>query len=225
MSESLQSFTSWAKAKGVVANPNGSYAGQCVSLVQQYLYRCYDVPYRARGNAKDFVPPKFHKVSGNYQAGDILRYGANYGGGYGHIGLIDEIGWWLDQNGVKRRAVGTSRYPFSGWNAVYRPDSPVRATDSASKASNGTNWNTKGIPAGATPQSATFRATTTRNIRRAPGLSGEIARTLDAGATVRYDCYVDADNFRWVSYVGYSGKRCYVAVRRLSDNKRYGACY
>jgi len=29
----------------------------------------------------------------------------------------------------------------------------------------------------------------------------------------------------WVSWVGASGNRNYTAVRRLSDNKRYGRCY
>lgn len=219
MSKSLAEFTAWARAEGVVANPNGSYPGQCVSLIQQYLNQCYDVPYKARGNAKDFVPPKFHQVSGNYAPGDILRYGRNMGGGYGHIGMIDESGRWLDQNGVRRRAVGTASRPFSGYSVIFRPDNAVATSKSASGSDTS-------IPAGAVRQVATFRATTNRNIRRAPSLSGEIVGVFTAdGVGQRYDCYIDADGFRWVSWIGASGHRNYTAVRRLSDNKRYGVCY
>lgn len=218
MSKSLSEFTAWARAKGVVANPNGSYPGQCVSLIQQYLNQCYDVPYKARGNAKDFIPPKFHQVSGGYAPGDIIRYGRNMGGGYGHIGMIDENGHWLDQNGVRRRAVGTASRPFGGYNAIFRPDNAV-AVSRPAQTSNA------GIPAGAVRQVATFRATVDRNIRRSPSLNGEIAGTFTNGATQRYDCYIDADGFRWVSWIGASGHRNYCAEKRLRDGKRYGVCY
>jgi len=33
----------------------GSYKGQCVSLIQQYLNKVFDVPYVARGHAKDWA--------------------------------------------------------------------------------------------------------------------------------------------------------------------------
>ena len=91
---SLEEFENWALSQGQVANPNGTYPGQCVSLTQQYLDKCYGIPYAPRGNAKDFIPPKFHRLSGtsDLQPGDIVRYGANYGGGYGHIGITMAVG-------------------------------------------------------------------------------------------------------------------------------------
>lgn len=222
---SLDSFGAWALAQGQVANPNGTYPGQCVSLTQQYLYMCYGVPYAPRGNAKDFVPPEFHRLAGvnDLQPGDIVRYGANYGGGYGHIGIIDVNGKFLDQNGTVAMRVAVRNTPFSGIESVYRPDNRCALYDAQPATS---NWNTKGIPTGATPQNGTFKASVNRNIRRQPGLNGEIISTIfTAGATQKYDCYVDADNFRWVSWIGASGNRNYTAVRRLSDNKRYGQCY
>lgn len=121
MSKSLQQFREWSVAKKKVANPNGTYPGQCVSLVQQYLTQVFNIPFAPRGNAKDFVPPTFKRVTGAVKKGDIIRYGSNYGGGYGHIGLIDDDGYYLDQNGIRVLAVGRQRYPFSGINAIYRP--------------------------------------------------------------------------------------------------------
>ena len=119
--------------------------------------------------------------------------------------------------------VAVRNTPFSGIESVYRPDNRCVLGDTQPVAG---NWNTKGIPAGATPQNGTFKASVNRNIRRQPGLNGEIISTIfTAGSTQKYDCYVDVDNFRWVSWVGKSGNRNYTAVRRLSDNKRYGQCY
>jgi len=117
---SLQQFREWAVKNGKVANPDGSYKGQCVSLIQQYLKQVFGIPYKPRGNAKDFVPPGFVRVS-NLRPGDIVRYGSNYGGGYGHIGLIDDTGAYLDQNGIRVLAVGRQGKPFSGIQAIFRP--------------------------------------------------------------------------------------------------------
>lgn len=117
---SLQQFREWAVKNKSVATPAGTYKGQCVSLIQQYLKQVFNIPFQARGNAKDFTPPGFVRVS-NLRPGDIVRYGANYGGGYGHIGLIDDTGAFLDQNGTRVLAVGRRSTPFSGINAIFRP--------------------------------------------------------------------------------------------------------
>ena len=123
----LAEFVSWGLTQGSVANPepNYKYKGQCVSLIQQYLYQVFGMPFKARGNAKDWadnIPEGFIKLSSNValKKGDILVYGSNYGGGYGHIGLIDVNGKFYDQNGVKRLAVGYRENPFSGYICVLR---------------------------------------------------------------------------------------------------------
>jgi len=120
---SLQEFREWIVKRGRVGNPgkgNNSYVGQCVSAVQCYLYYVHNVEYASRGNAKDFTPPGFVRVS-NLRPGDIVRYGSNYGGGYGHIGIIDDTGYFLDQNGARVLAVNRMSSPFSGINAIFRP--------------------------------------------------------------------------------------------------------
>lgn len=219
----LFDFGATMMASGRVGNPQvGTYIGQCVSLIQQYLYLCFCVDYAPRGNAKDFVPPKFHRVTdGTIQKGDIIRYGSNYGGGYGHIGMIVWSGNYMDQNGVRPLAIGKRSTPFAGIESVWRPDNGIELGGPS-----GTNsWDTQGIPAGTTPENGTFLAHVNRNIRRSPSLGGEIVATFTEGSTQKYDCKVEADGFMWVSWVGASGHRNYTAVRRLSDNKRYGQCY
>lgn len=175
MSKSLESFTAWASAMHVVSNPVvNTYPGQCVSLVQQYLYQVFDIPYAPRGNAKDFIPPTFNRVTGGYRAGDIIRYGANYGGGYGHIGLIDENGQWIDQNGVVRLAVGRRSTPLSGWESVWRPTKPFAVKN----------------PIGGI---ALVRKATA-NVRTAPNSTSQVTSTLTLGQTFAYDYKVTGES-------------------------------
>lgn len=223
MGMTLFDFGATMMASGRVGNPQvGTYVGQCVSLIQQYLYLCFGVDYAPRGNAKDFVPPKFHLVTdGTLKKGDIVRYGSNYGGGYGHIGMIVWSGVYMDQNGVRPLAIGKRDTPFPNYESVWRPDNGIEM--GGPKANN--PWDVDGIPTGATPETGTFKASVNRNIRREPNLGGEIVATFTAGATQKYDCKVEADGFMWVGWLGASGHRSWTAVRRLSDDKRYGSCY
>lgn len=223
MGMTLFDFGATMMASGRVGNPQvGTYIGQCVSLIQQYLYLCFGVDYAPRGNAKDYVPPKFHRVTdGSIQKGDIIRYGADYGGGYGHIGMIVWSGNYMDQNGVRPLAIGKRSQPFGNIESVWRPDNGIELGG----PSGSNNWDTPDIPAGAIPENGTFLAHVNRNIRRAPNLGGEIVETFTEGSKQKYDCKVEADGFMWVGWLGASGHRSWTAVRRLSDNKRYGSCY
>lgn len=125
----LTEFLNWAIEQGSVANPepNNKYKGQCVSLIQQYLYRVFDKPFSAYGNAKDWIynyPTNyFTKLSANtkLQPGDVLVYGASYGGGYGHMMIVSYDNKYYDQNGVKRLAVGYRNTPFINYQCVLRP--------------------------------------------------------------------------------------------------------
>jgi len=124
----LAEFGSWGLRQGQVANPppNNKFLGECVSLIQQYLYRVFGIPFQAHGHAKDWeynVPNGFTKLPAitPLQKGDILVYGSNYGGGYGHIGLIDVNNKYYDQNGIVGRRISYRNTPFSGYRCVLRP--------------------------------------------------------------------------------------------------------
>lgn len=130
----LRNFGSWALAQGQVGNPgSNSYVGQCVSLVQQLLDKVFGIPFKARGNAKDWannadVLSHFNKlpVGTKLIPGDILVYGANYGEGYGHIGFIDCNGKFFDQNGVKSEYTGYRDRPFINYICVLRCKTPFK---------------------------------------------------------------------------------------------------
>ncbi len=98
----LREFEKWALAQGSVANPEPDcgFKGQCVSLVQQYLYNVCGIKFKARGNAKDWannIIEGWDKLSATTQlkAGDILVYTS---GEYGHIVIVDADLQCLEQN-------------------------------------------------------------------------------------------------------------------------------
>lgn len=193
----------------------GSLSGQCVSLIKA-LFEFLGVanPYAARGNAKD--------AGNNYVKQGIARAGDGWlricvnphmGGGYGHIwiDLKDETNY--EQNGARALTTTKGTRPISNAKQIINLDNWIQPDYVA--------------PAGSTDgrvaQNGTFTASVNRNIRREHP-AGAIVGVFNAGASQCYDSYRDYGNFRYVSWIGASGKRNYVAVRRLSDNKRYGVC-
>lgn len=62
------------------------------------------------------------------------------------------------------------------------------------------------------------------NIREKPSTDSDIVGAYYRNEQVSYDYYVDNEGYRWISWIGASGKRRYMAVRVLSNNKRYGHC-
>ena len=132
----LREFGSWAINEKSVSNPepNYKYKGQCVSLIQQYLYHVFNIPFKSYGNAKDWeynYPTQFIKLNKfkKYQRGDILVYGNNYGGGYGHLGFIDANWKFFDQNGVNPLKIGYREKPFIGYKCILRNKNGVDTGD------------------------------------------------------------------------------------------------
>lgn len=62
------------------------------------------------------------------------------------------------------------------------------------------------------------------NIREKPSTSSKVVGTYRKGESVNYDYYVDNEGYRWISWIGASGNRRYMAVRVLATNKKYGNC-
>lgn len=63
-------------------------------------------------------------------------------------------------------------------------------------------------------------------IRTAPSINANVVGSYSKGQTIySYDYVYNSDGYRWIRYMGGSGNYRYVAVRRLSDNKKYANCY
>lgn len=58
------------------------------------------------------------------------------------------------------------------------------------------------------------------NVRSAPNTRAEIVATYGVGQSIKYDQVWEGDGYRWISYIGASGKRRYVACRKLYGDTR-----
>ena len=95
--------------------PWGTLAGQCVSLVQQYIKQCLDQPARARGNARDWATTYVreglgYKVS-KAQKGDLVVYTYKP---YGHIAIF------IDENTVYEQNVRSHDNRCAGYGALWK---------------------------------------------------------------------------------------------------------
>lgn len=119
----LREFEKWAIAQGSVANPepDGGFKGQCVSLVQQYLYKVCEIAFKARGNAKDWatnIIEGWDKLSASttLRAGDIIVWTT---GQYGHIAIISADMKILEQNRNYNKKITVSAIR-SGYSCILR---------------------------------------------------------------------------------------------------------
>ena len=58
------------------------------------------------------------------------------------------------------------------------------------------------------------------NVRSAPSTKSSVVATYPKGSVINYDSVYEGDGYRWISYISYSGKRRYVAYRRLYGNTK-----
>ena len=145
---------------------------------------------------------------------------------YGHCGIVIE-----DSDGVTMRTVeqnidgnvdalivgGPARYNNRGFEDVigwfYPPysdgPSPVTPADVTPTSDE----------IELTPETGTFKVgEASINVRRAPNLNSEIVHVYEPGESVNYDSKGSANGYRWISYIGDSGNRNYMAIGQTDDS-------
>lgn len=226
--------TQWINShNGKWVDFDGMYGAQCMDLAVQYAHDLWG--FRLTGNAENLrhqsLPAGWQRIQNSRgfvpQLGDIfVWYGPTHPNGHTGIVTVATLNSYtaLEQNMVTgkgqsadRAAVHTRPYPSFFWGVVRPPiDAGGNSAGNAGNSSQGQNRQ---------PQQGTFTANTTVNIRRAPNTVGNPAvGQLKHGQSVNYDSYTDAGGYRWISYVGASGNRNYIAVRDLSNKYRFGIC-
>lgn len=147
----------------------------------------------------------------------VMDYWAD-GVNYGHTGLIIGVtGDWLET--VEQNLAGDLDYgspaqfnqrPLSdlvGW--FYPPyeaeaGSELAVTDSSAMV----------------PEEGEFTlGDMSINVRRSPSLLGQVVAVYEPGEVVRYDQKIlSSDGYRWISFVGQSGHRNYMAIAPVDAN-------
>ncbi|MFO3716133.1 peptidoglycan amidohydrolase family protein [Anaerococcus cruorum] len=112
------------------------------------------------------------------------------------------IGYFLDRRRSRNERYFRPRYP----NTKRPNTSKPRKSVTGKKWIKNENWH--GITQAAC------------HVRSEASLNAPIVATYPMGARINYDSVYEADGYRWLSYVSYSGQRRYVAYRRTSGNTR-----
>lgn len=106
----------------------GTYAGECVSLTSQYIWRVYGIKaagsgwgdaidYRSGGVTGNKLKSLGFKWSTNksYKNGDILVWNS---GDVGHVGIYHD-GKVFDQNDSRHSPARTANYSGKPWTSGY----------------------------------------------------------------------------------------------------------
>ena len=129
---SLEQFINDTKSKVIGFTDTNSLKGQCVTLIQEYIRLCYGVPFKARGNAKDWINTcnDIAVKTNNPEYGDIIIWGSNAtSGGYGHIAIYIGGKEYYDQYIGKKAGYSTNSIKTSIKPVGYLKLNGDRVTD------------------------------------------------------------------------------------------------
>lgn len=195
--------------------------GNAIDLLNSARDLGYEVEYNQEGN-----------VNSRPRAGAVFVQETTYIAGhpYGHTGLVieDSDGYTMrtieqniDGNADSLYVGGPARYntrdftaivgwfyfPVDGQPAQVEPIAP-----SEPLTVNSSEFN---------PEEGTFTVeVSVLNVRASAGLLGEIVAVYTAGQVINYDGWLDNDGYIWITYIGASGNRRYVAVGQSQNGKR-----
>ncbi len=221
VNEIVQYSTNLANA-GMGVDKDGMWGTQCADLPCFIAKNWFGVDLW--GNAIDLLDSaagadwEVHRMptDANPRAGAVFVMAVS-DHGFGHTGVVIE-----DSDGYTMRTVeqnidgnwdaltvgGPARFNTRDFTGVtgwfYPPYNQGGSTASTSVGSSEIEL---------IPETGTFTLVDTAiNVRRAPSLDGEIVHVYQPGASINYDSKGSANGFRWISYIGGSGKRNYMAI-------------
>ncbi|HEL1613790.1 TPA: PlySs2 family phage lysin [Streptococcus suis] len=162
-------------------------------------------------------------TSGPFKVGQIVTLGATPGNPYGHVVVVEAVDG--DRLTILEQNYGGKRYPVrNNYSAAsYRQQvvhyitPPGTVTQTAPNLAGSRSYR----------ESGTMTVTVdVLNVRRAPNTSGQIVAEYVKGQSFKYDMViVDVNGYVWVSYIGRSGKRNYVATGATKYGKRFGEAW
>ena len=224
------------------ADHDGYFGSQCVDLDNYLLYKHFGV--ELGGNAIDLLNSAANAgLNVVYDAPGLApQAGAffvmeTYAHPYGHTGYVyqDSDGYTMktveqnvDGNVDSLENGGPARYCTRNFNESWgrvigwfypnydEPESTPTSTSIEGKLKD---------------EDGTMAVTVSAlNVRTAPSLSADVVAVYDEGEEFRYDSVYSAEGYIWVSYIGQSGERRYVAagVANASGNvnvEPYGTFY
>ena len=211
----------------------GGYGYDCSSSVYYALIAGGVLP---KGTAIGNTETLF-KLKGTYldeiysykdvKPGDIFIRGGEgtSAGANGHTGMFYKKDGIVHSNytndGISYNDIDTIDYYLDrqrSWNERYfRPRYPGSSKPSVSKPETTSNGKGKKFIKNESWHAYTQCAV---NVRSDASTNSAIVATYPMGSRINYDSVYEADGYRWISYISWSGQRRYVAYRRLSGDTR-----
>lgn len=166
--------------------------------------------------------------------GDIFvkgKEGAS-GGAYGHTGIFTRKGEIIHCNAGSNWTVTTNNESEGYWYYLDNKYYPVRffrwvGADSDSpkpkKDSPKKKTTSPSVVAGAKKvKNEKWHGLTSAycNVRSGPSTASPVVAQYSPGQVIKYDQVWEGNGYRWISYIGSSGKRRWVAYRRTSGNTK-----
>ena len=192
--------------------------GNAIDLLNSAAAAGYEVEYNQEGN-----------LDSRPRRGAVFVMDTTYiaGHSYGHTGLVieDSDGYTMrtieqniDGNADSLYIGGPARYNTRNFDGIvgwfYFP------TDNQTQAPAPTPTPFDGIIT-INEETGTFTVEVSAlNVRAGAGLGAEIVAVYGAGETINYDGWFDVDGYIWISYIGGSGNRRYVAVGQSENGRR-----
>ena len=192
--------------------------GNAIDLLNSAAAAGYEVEYNQEGN-----------LDSRPRRGAVFVMDTTYiaGHSYGHTGLVieDSDGYTMrtieqniDGNADSLYVGGPARYNTRNFDGIvgwfYFP------TDNQSQSPAPTPTPFDGIIT-INEETGTFTVEVSAlNVRAGAGLGAEIVAVYGAGETINYDGWCDVDGYIWISYIGGSGNRRYVAVGQSENGRR-----
>lgn len=218
-----QEMVQWAKNNiNKWIDVDGAYGAQCVDLIMAYARDFGGMV--TRGNAIDYMKntiPKYwtryKKGQTQIQPGDVAIWSWGAWDIYGHVGIVTAVNGRsitsVEQN-VDGAAVGVGGYA----RVRTRNDDClvgfIRPNYTITQDTNNRNWTR-------VPEIGKFTlAVDEINIRETPNRNSKVVGTYKKGQSVIYDSYCIADGFVWISWIGGSGNRRFMAIGAHDGNRR-----
>lgn len=214
---------------GMGVDKDGVYGTQCADLPCFIAKNWFGVDLW--GNAIDLLDAaagagwEVHRMptDANPKAGAIFVM-AVASHPYGHTGVVieDSDGYTMktveqniDGNWNALEVGGPARFnsrDFSGVVGWFYP--PYSSGGSSQEPTQAPTSNEIDL----IPETGTFTVGDAAiNVRRAPNLNGEIVAVYEPGQSVTYDSKGSANGYRWISYIGGSGNRNYMAIGQTDE--------
>ena len=215
-------FVNKMKAQGGI-DKDGAYGKQCMDLYNYYMVNVIGLQDGKTGAScaknilnNSYVMQNVERIN-NYldfipQKGDIAVW---TGGTYGHVAICLGVGdvntfKSLDQNWQSQKLTEeTHNYTYLAPLVFLRPKNQSNIKENENRVA----------------QNGTFTSCVDNlNVRRSPSLNGQVVAQYNKGESVKYDSYIDNEGYRWISYIGKSGNRNYIARRKLDNSEIFGTC-